>query len=44
MERDPASGLFTFGDGTPRLIVQAAMTQIYALLAATPDFAPQPPG
>jgi hypothetical protein len=42
--RDPATGLFRFRDPSSRLIAQAAMTQIYALLAATPDPTPAPPG
>jgi hypothetical protein len=41
--RDPATGLFRFGAPTTRLIAQAAMTQIYALLGATPDSTPSPP-
>jgi hypothetical protein len=40
--RDPATGLFRFGKSTTRLVAQAALTQIYALLAATPDTPPTP--
>ncbi len=38
--RDPATGLFA-GSGPPTLLDQAAMVQVYALLAAVPTFSPR---
>jgi hypothetical protein len=35
LERDPRSGLFLFGAKRPRLLAQAALVQIYALLAGS---------